>query len=117
MISHLTLLLLLQLAGEALARGAGLPVPGPILGLLMLLALFAARQRLAERLRPTNAAILSYMSLLFVPAGVGIVGHLGLLADEAVPLLVTLVASTVLALLAAAVAFAAVAQLTGPRDA
>ncbi|EKX59968.1 CidA/LrgA family protein [Cereibacter sphaeroides] len=117
MISHLTLLLLLQLAGEALARGAGLPVPGPILGLLMLLALFAARQGLAERLRPTNAAILSYMSLLFVPAGVGIVGHLGLLADEAVPLLVTLVASTVLALLAAAVAFAAVARLTGPRDA
>ncbi len=54
---------------------------------------------------------------LFVPAGVGIVGHLGLLADEAVPLLVTLVASTVLALLAAAVAFAAVARLTGPRDA
>ncbi|MGP3698070.1 CidA/LrgA family protein [Rhodobacter sp. NSM] len=116
MISHLTLLLLLQLAGEVIARGLGLPVPGPILGLLMLLSLFAARPDLSERIRSTNAAILGYMSLLFVPAGVGIVGHLDLIADEAVPLLVTLVASTLLALLSAAAAFTAVARLTGQRD-
>lgn len=115
MIPHLTLLLVLQLCGEAAARGLSLPVPGPILGLLLLLGLFALRPGLAEAIRPTNAGLLGYMSLLFVPACVGIVGHLDLLAGQGAALLVTLVVSTLLALLAAAAAFAGVARLTGSR--
>lgn len=116
MIPHLALLLTLQLVGEAAARGLGLPVPGPMLGLLLLLALFALRPGLAETVRPTNAGLLGYMSLLFVPAGVGIVGHLDLLVDQGLALAVTLVGSTLAAILAAALAFTAVAHLTGGRD-
>ena len=88
-------LLLAQSAGEALTRLAGLTLPGPVLGLLLLLpALHFDAVR-----RPVGAAadaLLAHLSLLFVPAGVGVMVHAGRLADEWLPISVALVASTAL---------------------
>ena len=89
----LALLLVLQVAGDGLAHGLRLPVPGPVLGMVLLMialrlpALRAAVQAIAELL-------LAHLSLLFVPVGVGVVTHLDLLARSGVPLLVAIVAST-----------------------
>lgn len=116
MIHALLLLLLCQLAGEAAARLLVLSVPGPVLGMLLMLALFGASRRVAERVRPTAEGILANLSLLFVPAGVGVVGHIATLGTEAVALLVSVVVSTVLAIGAAALTFVAVARLTGSAD-
>ncbi|PTE19636.1 CidA/LrgA family protein [Cereibacter changlensis JA139] len=116
MIPHLALLLGLQLTGEVVARGLSLPVPGPILGLLLLLVIFAVRPGVATALRPTTRGLLGYMSLLFVPAGVGIVGHLDLFAQQGLALVLTLIGSTLLAIVAASLAFAGVARLTGAED-
>lgn len=117
MIHALALILAFQLTGEALARGLGLPVPGPVLGLALLLALLVALPRLAEVLRPTARGILAHLSLLFVPAGVGVVGHLQTLGEAALPLALALIVSTVLAIGAGALTFAALARRGDSRDA
>jgi len=117
MIHALTIILSCQLAGEATARGLSLPVPGPVLGMAVLLVLCALVPGLADRLRPGASGILANLSLLFVPAGVGVVGHLGTLGDSGPALAVALVLSTVAAITAGAVAFVTVARLTGSKDA
>ena len=76
MIPALCVLLSLQLIGEVVTRGLGLPLPGPVLGLLLLVAGCALRPSLAQMLRPVTSTILGNLSLFFVPAGVGVVAHL-----------------------------------------
>ena len=116
MIHALAVILTFQLIGEAGARSLGLPVPGPVLGLGLLVAALAALPRLAALVRPTAQGILAHLALLFVPAGVGVVGHMATLGAEAGALAVVLVVSTVLAIAAGAGAFVAVARVTGAGD-
>ncbi len=116
MLHALTALLLCQLAGEAAARSLSLPLPGPVLGLMLMLALLAGFPRFAALMRPVAQGILSHLSLLFVPAGVGVVGHLATLGGQTTALVLAVVGSTVLSIAAGAVTFAAVARLTGSRD-
>jgi len=116
MLHALVLILMCQLLGEALARGLGLPLPGPVLGMVLMLGLLVAVPRVVAVMRETATGILAHLSLLFVPAGVGVVGHFATLGDKAVAILVAVVASTVLAIAAGALTFAAVARLTGAQD-
>src|SRR5713101_474805 len=92
MIASLGLILLCQLAGEVIVRGLGLPMPGPVVGLLFLLLLLLARDRFVALARGPlqqdgveNASrrLLAHLSLLFVPAGVGVVQKLDLVASTA----------------------------------
>lgn len=86
-------LLALQSLGELLARGLKLPFPGPVIGMLLLL--LALRWRLVRE--PVAACanfMLSHLSLLFVPVGVGVMTHLGLLGQYGVRILVVVVLST-----------------------
>jgi putative effector of murein hydrolase LrgA (UPF0299 family) len=116
-IAALTLLLSCQLAGELAARALALPVPGPVLGLALLFAILLWRRRSSPALDQTADLLLANLSLLFVPAGVGIVQHWHLLADRLVPILVTVIASTLLAVAASAAAYVAVAHLLRKRPA
>jgi holin-like protein len=89
----LAFLLLLQAAGEGLARALGLPFPGPVVGLLLLLAAL----RLAWIREPVAAAadfLLGHLSLLFVPVGVGVITHLDLVSRYGLQLLAVIVLST-----------------------
>lgn len=113
MIRALALILLCQLAGEIAARGLSLPVPGPVLGMVLLLGLMKASERLARQVTPVGEGILAHLSLLFVPAGVGVVGHLGTLGPQALGLGVAIFVSTALAIAAGALAFTLVARWTG----
>jgi putative effector of murein hydrolase LrgA (UPF0299 family) len=117
MIRALTLILLCQLLGEAATRSLGLPVPGPVLGMAILWALMSLSSLLANLVRPVGEGILRHLSLLFVPAGVGVVGHLETLGPQALALGLAILLSTVLAIVAGALTFVAVARLTGSRDA
>ncbi len=112
MIAPLATLLAFQLAGEALAFGFGLPIPGPVIGMTLLLAALALRPTLLDALRPTSTALLQHLSLLFVPAGVGVMAHGQRLADEGVAIVFALLISTVLALAATALTVRAL----WPRD-
>jgi putative effector of murein hydrolase LrgA (UPF0299 family) len=116
MLPTLGLLLGCQLLGEITVRGLGLPVPGPVLGLALLLLCLAVRPSLCETLRPTTTVILAHLSFLFVPAGVGVIGNIAVLSDDGLALLVVLTLSTVLSMLAAVGTFIAVRRLTEGRS-
>jgi len=116
MIHAILILLTCQLLGEGISRTAELPLPGPVLGLMILLGALAAVPRLADKLRPITQTILGNLSLLFVPAGVGVVQHLPLIEQAGPGLVIALIGSTILAIAAGALAFAAAARLIGSQD-
>ena len=116
MLHALIAILILQLIGETLSRALGLPVPGPVLGLVLMVGLLVASRRFADLVRPTAQGLLSHLSLLFVPAGVGVVGHFATLGDQTAAILLAVFGSTVLAITVGALVFAAVARMTGSQD-
>jgi holin-like protein len=98
MLAGLTWLLVYQCVGEILARWTGLPVPGPVIGMVLLFATLLAKNVAPESLQTTASGLLSHLSLLFVPAGVGVMSHFHRVASEWLPIAVALVVSTVLTL-------------------
>jgi len=117
MILNIAIILVAQLVGEVLARLLALPIPGPVIGMALLLAGFMASPKLAERILPTSQGILAHLSLLFVPAGVGVISHVEVLGTSGLALMAALVGSTLLALIAGALTFVALARLTGSQEA
>ncbi len=104
MIACLTLLLACQLFGEVLVRLTHLPLPGPLIGMALLFGGLLLRGRAPPQLEETAARLLGHLSLLFVPAGVGIMLHLDLIAAAWLPIGVALLASTVLTIAVTGVA-------------
>jgi holin-like protein len=101
MIGALATLLACQLAGEVLARALHLPVPGPVIGMALLFAGLLLRGREAPpALEATSDALLGNLGLLFVPAGVGVVLYLPLLARDWAPISLAVVAGTLLGIAA-----------------
>ena len=109
------LLLLCQLAGESLVRALDLPVPGPVLGAVFVLGFLSVRRNVPENLGRTSHDLLSNFSLLFVPAGSGIILHAARLEAEAVALLAALIGSTALTIAVAALVFVGVDRLMGGK--
>jgi holin-like protein len=94
----LTVLILCQFAGEVAARGLGLSVPGPVIGLLLLLVLLILRGGPDEDLRETSSGLLRNLGLLFVPAGVGVVTQLDVLGRNWLAVAAAIGVSTALGL-------------------
>jgi len=114
MIASLSLILLCQLAGEVMVRGLALPMPGPVVGMLILLLLLLARDRFAllargplqgEGVEGASRGLLAHLSLLFIPAGVGVVQKLDLLAEHGIAILLILAVSVVITLLVTVATF------------
>ena len=90
-------LLAFQSLGELLARGLNLPFPGPVVGMLLLL--FALRfQAVRDPVGLCADFLLSHLSLLFVPVGVGVMTHLSLVSQFGFRILAVIVLSTLIGL-------------------
>jgi holin-like protein len=120
MIASLSLILLCQLAGEVIVRGFVLPMPGPVVGLVLLLGLLLARDRFAVLARgplqqggveTVSKNILAHLSLLFVPAGVGVVQKLDLIAAHGLAVVAVLAVSVVITLLVTVATFLLASRL------
>src|SRR5437870_838369 len=120
MIASLSLILMCQLAGEVIVRGAAMPMPGPVVGLVLLLGLLLIRDRFAVLARGPlrqggveNSAkgLLAHLSVLFVPAGVGVVQKLDLIAEHGTVIVAILAISVIITLLATVAAFLLVSRL------
>ncbi len=99
MIKSIFILLLFQLAGEALRALTHSQVPGPVIGMVLLAAFYIFRRRAPEpALQHAADGLLSWLGLLFVPAGVGIVANLALLRSAWLPISVALIGSTFITL-------------------
>ena len=86
-------LLALQSSGELLARGLYLPFPGPVVGMVLLLAALNF-SLVREPVAACAEFLLAHLSLLFVPVGVGVMTHLGLLSAHGWRILLVIVLST-----------------------
>ncbi|KMN36334.1 murein hydrolase transporter LrgA [Chromobacterium sp. LK1] len=99
MIETALCLLGFQLAGEVLARGLGLPLPGPVLGMLLLFVALSVRRGVPVTLQIQVPRFLAHMSLLFIPAGGAVLAYQGLLAEHGARLAAVLALSTLTTLL------------------
>lgn len=99
LVRALTILILYQLIGTVLQQGTGLPVPGPVIGLVLALIWFLKFGPPGDDLRQTAQGLLKYLGLLFVPAGVGVVNQLGVLQQNALAIIISIGVSTTLGLL------------------
>lgn len=115
MVLNFALILAFQLVGEVTSRALALPVPGPVIGMALLLASFMIAPKLAVRMLETTKGLLAHLSLLFVPAGVGVISHAEALGQSGAAMMTALVLSTALALAAGALTFVGLARLTGSR--
>lgn len=117
MLQGLFFLLLLQLVGESVARGFALPVPGPVIGIMLLVAALMLRDRLfggeEDRVSSVETAadgMLRHLGLLFVPAGVGIAQSWRALDGVLLPVAAALVGSTIVTMIVTVAVFRLVAR-------
>ena len=96
MLESLAVLLFCQLIGELIVLFLELPIPGPVAGMLLLFLGLMIRGEVPESLSQTANGLLGQLSLLFVPAGVGVMTHLTLLGNQWLPLTASLIISTIL---------------------
>lgn len=124
MIAGLCVILICQLIGEAVVRGLGVPVPGPVLGLMMMLALLLLRDRYpsmalgplrGDEIVGVARGLLANLSLLFVPAGVGIIQLINVLLEHGWAIAVALAVSVIATLLITAGTFLIVSKLMQKR--
>jgi len=120
MLRALAILLVCQLVGEVVTRGLMLPLPGPVLGLVllvMLLFLVDRRHLVAPAaidetsLGKLSNGLIAILGILFVPAGVGLIQELGPLARYGAALAAALLVSTVLTLVVTVWVFVLVSRL------
>ncbi len=120
MMASLTWLLLYQLAGEILARILSLPVPGPVIGMGLLFATLVIRGRagklVPEALQHSANTLLQHLSLLFVPAGTGVMIYLQLIAEEWLPITAALILSTLAGLAVTALILRATLRFSDNRE-
>jgi holin-like protein len=105
MLAALATLLVCQLAGEVIVRALAMPLPGPVVGMALLFFVMLARAPIAKEIGATADTLLKHLSLLFVPAGVGVVQHLSLLGHEGLRLILVVVLATVITLVVTALTF------------
>lgn len=125
MLRALAILLTCQLAGEAITRSLELPLPGPVLGLVILVVILFVVERWGlvdsatideTSLGKVSNGLIAILGILFVPAGVGVVQELGVLGTYGMALAAGLVVSTVLTLIVTAWVFIGVSRLVEHKD-
>ena len=100
MLKSVFIILLYQLIGELFQKFFGLSIPGPVIGLVLLLLtllLIQKRQRVVpikEDMFNSAEILLNYLPLLFIPVGVGVVMHLSLLEDNLASVVLVIILGT-----------------------
>jgi holin-like protein len=113
MLAALATLLVCQLAGEVIVRGLALPLPGPVIGMALLFFALLLRAPIAKEMDATADTLLKHLSLLFVPAGVGVVQNLSTLGHEGLGLILVVLLATVITLAVTALTFEYLARFMG----
>jgi holin-like protein len=95
-LKYLTLILCCQLVGEIITKVARLPIPGPVIGMVLLFCGLVLHRKIPSELDEAGGLLLRYLPLLFVPAGVGVITYLDLLVKSWAPIAAAILIGTVL---------------------
>lgn len=110
MIKWIVAVLGFQLFGEVSTVVLKLPVPGPVIGMLLLFAVLSRIGGPPAELERLSNGLLRHLFLFFIPAAVGVTAYIALVADQLAAVVVAVVASSALAMLAAGLLMQALAR-------
>lgn len=113
MVHAFALLLVFQLVGEVAVQVLALPVPGPLVGMLLLFAAMVARGGLSDALPEAAHALLRHLMLLFIPAVTGVMMYFDRIAREWMPFLAACIVGAAVTLVVTALTLRWMLQLTG----
>ena len=101
MLKSLFIIFFFQLLGEAIQKFFEINIPGPVIGLILLLLVFIffiksapPFRKIKKEISETRHQIINYLSLLFVPIGVGVVMHINYLGDNLFKILAIIIIGT-----------------------
>lgn len=118
MLHYLTILVCCHLAGELIVTALKVPLPGPVLGMAILFMGLVSNGGIPDDLAKVADGLLANLSLLFVPAGTGIMLHVGLISRDLLPISVSILVSTIATIAVTSVMMAALSPHTaGSEDA
>lgn len=92
-------------AGTILVRLTGIPMPGPLIGLAMMLIEFALMQRADEEVERIFDSVSQHLAILFVPAGAGVIAYTGMLSSGRWVIAIAVVAGTIATMIVTALCF------------
>ena len=105
MLNSIFTILLFQLIGEFFQKFTEISIPGPVIGLILLLSVLLIRAKyfkehhgVENNLVDFSERFLTYLPLLFIPVGVGVVMHLSLLEENLISVISIIVLGTLLTL-------------------
>lgn len=116
MLKAILLLLVCQLAGEFVSQYFAIPIPGPVVGMALLLVIIHTAPAMRDIVQDTAGIILRNLSLLFVPAGVGVMLHVATVREQWLAILISLVAGTIMTLAVTGLTIKLATRLLAPRD-
>lgn len=116
MINGLLILLLFQWLGESITRYWSLPIPGPVIGMMLLLFALLFKQGLAQYVERTANTLIKHLTLLFFPAGVGIAMQPELLGNHWLGIITSVVVGTILSMILTALLLKALLSLPAWRN-
>ncbi len=115
MLNAIAVLLACQLAGEVSSQMLAVPVPGPVIGMALLIVILRYVPKAASVLSETAHGVLRHLSLLFVPAGVGVMLHAATVREQWLAILVSVLLGTAITLVVTALTIRLVMHLTRSR--
>jgi holin-like protein len=96
-LAQLALLMVFQFVGEAVVTSLGITFPGPLCGMILLLAYLLVRGGPSKELTAVGTTLLDHLGLLFVPAGTAVVAYGAFFARDGLPVMAALFVSTTVA--------------------
>ena len=112
-LKQLAIILAISLAGEMLSSVLPLPIPASIYGIVILFTLLVSRVLHVDDIRETSSFLIAFMSMLFIPAGVGLMTSFPLLAENLLAYVVVTAVSTVVVMVVTGRAAQAVIRREG----
>lgn len=94
------IILLMCLTGELTTRLFHLPVPGNVIGMVLLFVLLFTKTIKLEMVETVSDSLLNHLALFFLPAGVGLMTCFTLIKDKLIPFILLLVITTIIVMAA-----------------
>ncbi len=116
MIKALGILLGFQFIGTVIARSTGIPIPGNVVGMILLALVLTIGWLRVEHIEPGAKILIDNLAFLFVPAGVGIMSYFEILAAEWLPISLSIVVSLIIVLVVTGKACEAIASMTQAKE-
>ncbi|MCM0646922.1 CidA/LrgA family protein [Clostridium swellfunianum] len=93
---QLAIILVICFLGEALNRLFNIPIPGNVIGMVILLIALITGIIKLESIEGVTDFLLKHLAFFFVPAGIGVISSFDIIKTSLIPMLIVIVLSTII---------------------